>query len=146
MSIAMPSLSRLPASERGITLADFLVPIRIGDRMGTRLRHLALVVVGALFIALTANYTVPVPGSPVPITGQTFSVLLVGGGGHLNLDDKGCPRALRGNSTANASAPPATRWRSSWPNSARRSFAPISISRSSRAKTMRHTSRTGCKC
>ena len=79
MSIAMPSLSRLPASERGITLADFLVPIRIGERMGTRLRHVALVVVGALFIALTANYTVPVPGSPVPITGQTFSVLLVGG-------------------------------------------------------------------
>ncbi|MDB5775831.1 MAG: alpha/beta hydrolase family protein [Herbaspirillum sp.] len=25
-------------------------------------------------------------------------VLLAGGGGHLNLDDKGCPRALRGNS------------------------------------------------
>ena len=34
---------------------------------------------GALFIALTANFAVPVPGSPVPLTGQTFSVLLVGG-------------------------------------------------------------------
>ena len=34
---------------------------------------------GALFIALTANIAVPVPGSPVPLTGQTFSVLLVGG-------------------------------------------------------------------
>jgi biotin transport system substrate-specific component len=36
-------------------------------------------VAGALFIALTANFAVPVPGSPVPLTGQTFSVLLVGG-------------------------------------------------------------------
>jgi hypothetical protein len=30
--------------------------------------------------------------------GQTALVLLVGGGGHLNLDDKGCPRSLVGNS------------------------------------------------
>jgi pimeloyl-ACP methyl ester carboxylesterase len=30
--------------------------------------------------------------------GRTALVLLVGGGGHLNLDDKGCPRALKGNS------------------------------------------------
>ena len=36
-------------------------------------------VAGALFIALTANVVDPGPGSPVPITGQTFGVLLVGG-------------------------------------------------------------------
>jgi biotin transport system substrate-specific component len=30
-------------------------------------------------MALSANVAIPVPGSPVPITGQTFSVLLVGG-------------------------------------------------------------------
>jgi pimeloyl-ACP methyl ester carboxylesterase len=30
--------------------------------------------------------------------GQISLVLLVGGGGHLNLDPNGCPRALRGNS------------------------------------------------
>jgi hypothetical protein len=40
--------------------------------------------------------------TPVSIAGpksadQTALVLLVGGGGHLNLDDKGCPRALQGN-------------------------------------------------
>lgn len=32
------------------------------------------------------------PGEPMAL------VLLVGGGGHLALDDKGCPRALKGNS------------------------------------------------
>jgi biotin transport system substrate-specific component len=89
-----PRPYRLPAEERGITLADFLVPIRVGERMGTRLRHVALIVAGALFIALTAQITIVQDGqtipliadyqirlatTPVPITGQTFGVLLVGG-------------------------------------------------------------------
>ena len=77
--LATHSLNRLPAAERGITIGDFLVPIRIGERMGARLRHLALIVIGAGFIALTANVTVWLPNNPVPITGQTLSVLLVGG-------------------------------------------------------------------
>ena len=72
-------LNRLPAAERGITIGDFLVPVTIGERMSSRVRHIALIVAGALLIALSANVTIPVPGSPVPITGQTFSVLLVGG-------------------------------------------------------------------
>ena len=79
MSTQASRLNRLPAAERGITIGDFLVPIRIGERISTRARHLALIVAGALFIALSANLSIPVPGSPVPITGQTFSVLLVGG-------------------------------------------------------------------
>jgi biotin transport system substrate-specific component len=89
-----PRPYRLPVEERGITLADFLVPIRVGERMGSRLRHVALIVVGALFIALTAQITIVQDGqsipliadysirlatTPVPITGQTFGVLLVGG-------------------------------------------------------------------
>ena len=77
--LATPSLNRLPAAERGITIGDFLVPIRIGERMSARLRHLALVCFGAAFIALTANITIWLPNNPVPITGQTLSVLLVGG-------------------------------------------------------------------
>jgi biotin transport system substrate-specific component len=77
--LATPSLNRLPAAERGITIGDFLVPIRIGERMGSRLRHLALIVIGASFIALTANVTIWLPGNPVPVTGQTLSVLVVGG-------------------------------------------------------------------
>jgi biotin transport system substrate-specific component len=79
MTIAIPSLTRVPAAERGITIADFLVPIRVGERISPRLRHLALVVAGALLIALSSLIAIPIPGSPVPITGQTFAVLLVGG-------------------------------------------------------------------
>jgi len=77
--LATPSLNRLPAAERGITIGDFLVPIRVGERMSARLRHIALVCVGAAFIALTANVTVWLHNNPVPMTGQTLAVLLVGG-------------------------------------------------------------------
>jgi biotin transport system substrate-specific component len=77
MTIALPRLDRSTAAERGITLADFLVPIRVGERVGPRLRHIALVVAGALFVALAAQ--VYIPTQPVPFTGQTFGVLLVGG-------------------------------------------------------------------
>jgi biotin transport system substrate-specific component len=79
MTIVTPSLDRLPADQRGLTLADFLVPNRLSERMTTRLRHVALIVLGALLIALTARISIPVPGSPVPVTGQTFGVLLVAG-------------------------------------------------------------------
>jgi biotin transport system substrate-specific component len=72
-------LNRLPVAERGITIGDFLVPIRVGERLSSRARHAVLVVLGAVFIALTANYSIPIPGSPVPVTGQTLGVLLVGG-------------------------------------------------------------------
>ena len=79
MTLALPRLDRTTAEQRGITIADFLVPIRVGERISSRARHLALVVAGALLIALTANWAVVIPGSPVPLTGQTFAVLLVGG-------------------------------------------------------------------
>jgi biotin transport system substrate-specific component len=72
-------LNRVPVAERGITIGDFLVPIGVGERISSRARHIALIVAGALLIALSANVSIPVPGSPVPITGQTFSILLVGG-------------------------------------------------------------------
>jgi biotin transport system substrate-specific component len=77
MTIAIPRLDRTTAEERGITLADFLVPIRVGERTPTLLRHIALIVVGTLFVALCAQ--VYIPTQPVPFTGQTFGVLLVGG-------------------------------------------------------------------
>ncbi len=79
MTIATPRLNRPPLGERGLTIADFLVPIGIGERMDTRLRNVALIVLGSLLIYLCARITFPVPGSPVPVTGQTFGVLLVGG-------------------------------------------------------------------
>jgi biotin transport system substrate-specific component len=79
MSLATERLNRLPAAERGITIGDFLVPITIGERISTRVRHITLIVAGALFIALSANFSIVLPGTPVPITGQTLAVLLVGG-------------------------------------------------------------------
>lgn len=41
-------------------------------------RSLALVLGGAVLTGLAAQISIPVPGSPVPVTGQTFAVLLVG--------------------------------------------------------------------
>jgi biotin transport system substrate-specific component len=79
MTIAIPRLDRSTAEEHGLTIADFLVPIRVGERVNARVRDVSLVVAGALLIYLTARLSIPVPGSPVPVTGQTFGVLLVGG-------------------------------------------------------------------
>ena len=79
MTLAIPRLDRSTAEERGLTIADFLVPIRLGERVNARVRDISLVVAGALLIYLTARISFLVPGSPVPISGQTFGVLLVGG-------------------------------------------------------------------
>ena len=79
MTLTTPRLNRLPAAERGITIGDFLVPVTLGERLSTRARHAGLVFAGALFIYLSSLVVLPVPGSPVPITGQTLGVLLVGG-------------------------------------------------------------------
>ncbi len=79
MTIVIPSLDRSTAADRGLTIADFLVPISVGEHVTARVRDIALVAAGALFIYLTARIAIPVPGSPIPITGQTFGVLLVGG-------------------------------------------------------------------
>jgi len=79
MSIAIPPLTRVPVAERGLTIADFLVPVRIGERVSPFLRNLGLVVAGALLIYLTARVSFTLPGSPVPYTMQTFGILLVGG-------------------------------------------------------------------
>ncbi|CAM5530483.1 biotin synthase [Streptomyces tanashiensis] len=54
----------------GTVLAD-LIP-------ASRARDIALVVGGAALTGLAAQLSVPVPGSPVPVSGQTFAALLVG--------------------------------------------------------------------
>jgi biotin transport system substrate-specific component len=41
-------------------------------------RQVALVVGGSLLVALCARVTIPLPGTPVPLTVQNFGVLLVG--------------------------------------------------------------------
>lgn len=62
----------MPVSARTLTLADLALP-----RAGV-LANLGLVVGASLVTALAAQLTVPVPWSPVPITGQTFAVTLSG--------------------------------------------------------------------
>ncbi|MFJ3707020.1 biotin transporter BioY [Streptomyces sp. NBC_01267] len=54
----------------GAVLADLLP--------ATRTRDIALVLGGAALTGIAAQIAVPIPGSPVPVTGQTFAALLVG--------------------------------------------------------------------
>jgi biotin transport system substrate-specific component len=79
MSHAIPSLTRVPAAEKGLTIADFLVPVRVGETASPRLRHVGLIAAGALLIFLTARISVVLPGNPVPFTMQNFGILVVGG-------------------------------------------------------------------
>jgi biotin transport system substrate-specific component len=79
MSYALPSITRVPAAEKGLTIADFLVPVRVGERVSPRLRNGVLVVDGAVLIFLCAQVSFRLADNPVPITLQTFGVLVVGG-------------------------------------------------------------------
>jgi len=76
MTLAIPRLDRSTVEEHGLTIADFLVPIRVGERLNVRLRHIALIMLGALFVSICAQIYVPI--EPVPFTGQTFGVLVTG--------------------------------------------------------------------
>ena len=57
---------------------DHRQPVLADELPGSIARDIALVVAGALFTALLAQVSINVPGSPVPITGQTLAVGLVG--------------------------------------------------------------------
>lgn len=57
-------------SRPGAVLADLLP--------ASRTKSIALVVGGAALTGIAAQIAVPVPGSPVPVSGQTFAALLVG--------------------------------------------------------------------
>ena len=74
---AVPAAPTSPASSlaAGSVLADLLPASSVAR---ARLRDAALVVGGAALTGLAAQLSVPVPGSPVPVTGQTFAALLVG--------------------------------------------------------------------
>lgn len=67
MATAVPAASAVRTHP---VLAD-LIPV-------SRLRDATLVLGGAVLTGLAAQLSVPVPGSPVPVTGQTFAALLVG--------------------------------------------------------------------
>ena len=59
------------------TLAPTL-STRYFPRSAAWMRDLLLVLSGALLVALLAQVRIPLPFTPVPLTGQTFAVLLVG--------------------------------------------------------------------
>ncbi|SNX58460.1 biotin transport system substrate-specific component [Streptomyces sp. TLI_55] len=64
-------------------MSTAVAPARPGEVLAdllpaSRVRDIALVVGGAALTGLAAQISVPVPGSPVPVTGQTFAALLVG--------------------------------------------------------------------
>lgn len=67
-NFATPALS--PAIQRDRVLGDTLP--------GDRVRDLLLVIGGAGLTALFAQISIKVPGSPVPVTGQTLAVVLAG--------------------------------------------------------------------
>jgi len=60
-----PAMQTLSSSREGVLFAEAA-------------RQVALVVGGSLFVALCARITIPLPGTPVPLTVQNFGVLLVG--------------------------------------------------------------------
>lgn len=77
----MSALTPAADPRTGTVLADALAP-RSAAQAGPRshVRDAALVAGGAVLTGLAAQLSVPVPGSPVPVTGQTFAALLVGAG------------------------------------------------------------------
>jgi biotin transport system substrate-specific component len=58
-----------------------LVPslVRPSNRMAALVADVVLVGIGVTLIGLSAQISIPLPHTPVPLTGQTFAVLLVGG-------------------------------------------------------------------
>ena len=74
MTLATAAVAR-PGTRPAAVLADLLPA---ATRARGYARDLALVVGGAAFTGTAAQLVVPVPGSPVPVTGQTLAALLVG--------------------------------------------------------------------
>jgi len=62
-----------------VSLSAVAVPRRavLADALPrSRARDVVLVFGAALFTALCAQFEIPVPGSPVPVSGQTFAIIL----------------------------------------------------------------------
>lgn len=77
----MSALTPAAGPRPGNVLADLLpaAPASVtGPR--ARVRDAVLITGGAALTGVAAQLAVPVPGSPVPVTGQTFAALLVGAG------------------------------------------------------------------
>lgn len=64
------------AARARVVYADILRPSR---RAAAAAYDLGLVLAGSVLLALCARVAFPLPFSPIPVTGQTFGVLLLGG-------------------------------------------------------------------
>jgi len=58
-----------------ITFADAFRPC---EKKHAHIYDIALIVAGSFLLALSAQIALPLPFSPVPVTGQTFAVLFIG--------------------------------------------------------------------
>ena len=64
---------------RTMTLVDTLLAPRFAhDRMMSLFSQLALIFAGSALLALSAQFAFRIPISPVPVTGQTLVVLMIG--------------------------------------------------------------------
>ena len=87
MRALMPGLSLLMLTATAVAHADAAPPVRCGE-----------VVTVETHGRTTTRYALAHPPAAPAQAARVALVLLVGGGGHLDLDDRGCPRALTGNS------------------------------------------------
>jgi biotin transport system substrate-specific component len=81
IGLSTPSLSTggTVQSSPALTLADAIVPrIESDNRALAIARDIALMVAFAAFVAMSAQIQVRLPWTTVPITGQTFAVLVTG--------------------------------------------------------------------
>lgn len=59
------------------TMPQAFVPRLLGERAGRALWELAAGLSGIVLLSVLAQVTIPLPWTPVPITGQTFGVTLI---------------------------------------------------------------------
>jgi biotin transport system substrate-specific component len=61
-----------------LTPSPSLATSILGDDKTSLLNNVFLILAGSVLIALSAQVSVPLPFTPVPISGQTFGVLVIG--------------------------------------------------------------------
>ena len=52
--------------------------ITVENKNQEMLKNILLILSGTIFLALMSQLTIPLPFTPVPITGQTFAVMFIG--------------------------------------------------------------------
>ncbi len=61
-----------------LILKPSLVTTLLGGGKQTLIHNILLILAGSIFIALSAQISIPLVFTPVPVTGQTFAILMVG--------------------------------------------------------------------